>query len=359
MEVIDKRRERLRVRPESEEDLWILKTILRPGDYVIGKTYRDVAKGGKGEKEKRAIIVKIAIKNVEFQPFTGKLRLFGVIVEGPEEYGVKGKHQSILLVPGKEVVIEREGGWPNKVIEKLREAGPRGRTVIAAVDYDEYAIAVLSPHGVKFVVDTGTSLPGKDDPSREQEVRSLVERIANLIVRTASEYKAPIAVVVGPGFLKKLVAEKVKGMAPNLRLIVDESSMGGRAGVEEAMRRPSIWSVLQEYAIAEAEEVLAQAMKEAAHGGERLATGVDEALVVSRMGAVDRMVVVDELIYALDDDVRRKVSEILDEVEKRGGKVVIIPRDSPIGERIWMMGGIVALLRFPVPPSARVLDAGD
>lgn len=359
VEVIDKRRVRLRVRPESEEDLWILKTILRPGDFVVGKTYRDVAKGGRGEKEKRAIVVKLRVKNVEFQPFTGKLRLFGVIVEGPEEYGVRGKHQSILLVPGKEVVIEREEGWPVRVIEKLKEAGPRGRTVISAVDYDEYAIAVLSPHGVKFIVDTGTGLPGKDDPSREQEVQKLVDRIAGLIVKTASDYKAPVVVIVGPGYLKRLVADKVKAMAPNLRLIIDDSSMGGRAGVEEAMRRPSIWSVLQEYAIAEAEEILAAAMKEAAHGGGKLATGVEDTLVVSRMGAVEKLVVVDELIYALDDELREKVAEILDIVEGRAGKVIIVPRNSPVGERIWMMGGIIAILRFPVPSSARGLDAGD
>lgn len=359
VEVVDKRLERIRVRPESEEDLWVLKTILRPGDYVVGKTYRDVAKGGRGEKEKRAIVVKLQVKNVEFQPFTGKLRIFGVIVEGPEEYGVKGRHQSILVVPGKEILVERSGGWPERVIEKLKQAGPRGRTVIAAVDYDEYAVAVMSHHGVKFLVDSSTSLPGKDDPSREQEVGRLVEKIAGMIVRAASDYKAPLAIIVGPGFLKRMVAEKVKSMAPGLKLIVDDASMGGRAGVEEALRRPSIWSVLREYTIAEVEEILAEVMKEAARGGERIAIGVDEAYAVARMGAVERLVVVDEMIYALDDDLRERVSRILEEVEKRGGRVVIVPRDTPVGERVWMMGGLVALLRFPVPHEARRLGAGD
>ena len=69
---------------ESEEDLWTLKILLRPGDLVEGLTTRDVAGRLGGEKERRPMIVKLRVENVEFQPFTGKLRIFGVVVEGPE-----------------------------------------------------------------------------------------------------------------------------------------------------------------------------------------------------------------------------------------------------------------------------------
>ncbi|MEB3806906.1 MAG: mRNA surveillance protein Pelota [Desulfurococcales archaeon] len=359
VDVIDRRRERLKVKPESEEDLWVLKTVLRPGDYVTGRTFRDVARGGRGEKEKRPITVKLVVKQVEFQPFTGKLRVFGVIVEGPEEYGVKGKHQSILVTPGTELIIERRGGWPQKVLEKLKSAGPRGRAVVAAVDYDEYAIAVLSVHGIKLVIDTHTRLPGKEDPSREQELDRLINEIARRIVDTAATYNARIVVVAGPGTLKSLVADKVRVLSRNLHVMVDDVSMGGRSGIEEALRRPTIWSALREYTITEAEQLLAEVLKDASKGGERIAMGPKEVYLLAKMGAVERVVVVDSMIYSIDDEIRETITEALEEIENRGGHIVIVPEDSPIGERVRMMGGIIALLRFNVPAAARSLDAGD
>ncbi len=353
VEVLDRRRERLRVTPESEEDLWTIKTVLRPGDYVVGKTYRDVARGGRGEKEKRPITVKLRVKNVEFQPFTGKLRVFGVIVEGPEEYGVKGKHQSILVTPSTSIILEREGGWRREYIERLESSGPKGRAVIVAVDYDEYGVAVVSPQGVKVLVDKSTRLPGKDDPSREQELEKLKAEVAKEAIAAASNYKAGLVVVTGPGALKRDVAERIRSSAPNLRVIVDDASMGGRAGIEEALRRHTVSRVLRDYAVAEAEELLGEIMKAAARDPQRVALGARDAAAVARMGAVEAIVIVDELLYSIDDEEREAVNEALEEAYRRGARVIIVPRDSPVGERLWMMGGVAALLRFPVPDEAR------
>ncbi|MFN4046604.1 MAG: pelota-like protein, partial [Acidilobaceae archaeon] len=128
---------------ESEEDLWTLKTILKPGDLIEAKTTRDVAGVPGGEKERRAIIVKLRVERLEFQPFTGKLRVSGVIVEGPEEYGVKGRHHTLTLTPGMTIVLERGEGWSVKALEAMEKSGPKGRVIIAAVDHEELALGIL------------------------------------------------------------------------------------------------------------------------------------------------------------------------------------------------------------------------
>jgi len=355
IEKIDRRGEKLRVRPESEEDLWTLKTVLRPGDLVKGKTIRDVQAGGRGSKEKKPIVVKLRIKNVEFQPFTGRLRLFGVIVEGPEEYGVKGKHQSILVTPGTTIVIEREGGWSRSVLERLRASGPRGRAVLAAVDYDEYAVAVLSPQGIRILVDKYSRLPGKDDPSREDALNKYIAEIVGEIVRAASDYGAGIAIIVGPGPLKNIVAERLRASAPNLKVYTDDASMGGRAGIEEALRRRKVVEALREYSLAVAESVVEEFLKAAARDPNTIVSGPREVAAAARLGAIDKIVVVDELIYSIDDEVRDLVNQALEEAEKRGATIIFVPRDSPVGEKIYMMGGIIGVLRYPLPPEARSL----
>ena len=353
VEILSRRRDRLRVRPESEEDLWTLKTILRPGDYVRARTVRDVSYKGTSRKEKRPIIVKVRVKDVGFQAFTGKLRIFGVIVEGPEQYGIKGKHQSITVAPGMEIEIEREGGWGWAAIERLRSSGPKGRAVLAAIDYDEYAVAVLSAHGYKLVAEGSLHLPGKDDPSREQVLSSRIAEIARMIVDTAKKYGAELTVIGGPGALKDSLASKVRELSPHLKVVVDNLAMGGRAGIEELLRRPTLSSVLRDFSVAEAERVLEEAMRIAAKNPELVAFGIVEAARAAEIGAIRDLVIVESALYTIDDQLREAAERLLDSAEKYRARIYLVPEDSPVGEKLRPLGDAVAILRFPLGQGSR------
>ena len=355
VEVLDAKRRFLRVRPESEEDLWRLKIALRRGDLVTLRTSRDV-RIGSGRKERIPMTLTIRLDSVEFQPFTGKLRVSGVVVEGPDEFGVKGKRHSATISPGQSVVVEREGGWDERVIARLRSSASPGSAVIAAIDYDEYAIAVLAPHGFTIVEDTAVSLPGKDDPAREGEVERLVERVAARVVEEASRHKAVVAVVVGPGHLKGLVAERVREAAPKLRVVVDDASMGGSSGVREALRRTRVAEALREYSILEAEAVLEEFLRRAARDRDSIAYTVKEVLAAARLAALETVVVDESLLYSLDDEVREAVDEALTRAERTGAKIIVVPEGSPPSEKLRAFGGIAALLRYRLPPEARLLS---
>ncbi len=348
--VLDRRGWRLEVRPESEEDLWVLRNTLRPGDLVTGRTLRDVAVKGSESKRRKPVTVTMRVKYVEFQPFTGRLRIYGVIVEGPEEYGLKGKHHAMTVSPGQVIVVEREGGWSRRVVERLESSGPRGRAVVAAVDYDEYAIAVVALHGYRVVAEGSASLPGKDDPARDQALSHYVDTVARLIVETASREGARVVVVAGPGPLKEEVASKVRLQASTLKVYTDSTSMGGTTGIGEALRRPLIREALREYSLVEAEAWLEEAMKVAAREPERVAFGVDAVLEAARLGAAAKVLVADELLYSIEDSIREAVDEALAEAEKRRAEILIVPAESPIGEKLKPLGGVIAILRFPLPP---------
>jgi len=348
---LDRRGWRLELRPEGEEDLWVLRNLLRPGDLVTGKTLRDISIGG-GEARRKPVIVTMRLKYADFQAFTGKLRLYGVIVEDPGEYGLKGRHHAMIVAPGQAIVVEREGGWDPKVLERLKSSGPRGKAVVAAVDYDEYAVAVIAPYGYRVAVEAYVSLPGKDDPSRDQALERYVERIARDVLEQASQERARVVVITGPGPLKEVVAGKLRGLARDLHVYLDSTSMGGRAGVEEALRRPVIREALREYSMVQAESWLEELMGIAAREPDRVAFGVERVRDAARLGAVDKLIVIDELLYTIEDKVREAVDEALLETEKRRGLVLIVPTDSPVGERLKLMGGIVAVLRFSLSGNA-------
>jgi len=347
VEIVSRRRDKIRVRPESEEDLWTLRNVIRPGDYVKARTVRDVSFKGATRKEKKPIVVKVRVKDVGFQAFTGRLRIFGVIVEGPEQYGVKGKHQAITVVPGMEIVLEREGGWSDAVLKRLQGSGPKGKAVLAAVDYDEYAIAVLAVHGYKVVAEGSLHLPGKDDPNRDQILAQMVSKIAREIVDTAKRFGADLVVIGGPGPLKHEVASKVRELSRHLRVHTDDLAMGGRSGLMEMVRRPTLDALLREYAIVAAERVLEEAMRTAARNPELVAFGLESALSAGEQGAIAKLLIIDNLIYSIDPEVSEKAEKLLDLAERYRAEIFLVPEESPVGEKLKPLGGVVAILRFP------------
>src|SRR5207245_10780364 len=79
----------IKVRVENADDLWHLHNLLLPGDLVRASTTRreevksDKVRPERGEKVR--VTLTIRVEGVEIQAFSDRLRIPGVIVEGPPE----------------------------------------------------------------------------------------------------------------------------------------------------------------------------------------------------------------------------------------------------------------------------------
>ena len=340
--------------PETSDDIWVLSLVVKPGDYVRAKTVRDVKFGerGSGRSRRVAMVLTIRVESVEFQPFSTRLRIRGVVVEGPERFGVKGKHHTITIDVGQEVTIVKEDGWPRPLLEKLREASRGVKAVIAAVDYDEYAIAVLQGQGLRIVLEHSLGLPGKDDPRRHEILHQELVTLAKKIVEVAEREGADIVVVAGPGFLKNQVAEMVKARAPKLRVYTENVSMGGVPGVNEVLRRGKVREILRELSTLDAEEFLEEFERLLAQKPEYVAYTLDQVEKAVEMGAVEELLVLDELLHSPDPEVRRRVDELLKKADSTRARIRFVSLESPPGIRLKHLGGIAAILRYPVNQEA-------
>lgn len=55
------------------------------------------------------MVVELEVEFSEFQPFTSRLRIHGIVRDAPERYGIKGSHHTINLDIGDEIVIIKSG----------------------------------------------------------------------------------------------------------------------------------------------------------------------------------------------------------------------------------------------------------
>jgi protein pelota len=69
-------------------------------------------------------------------------------------------------------------------------------------------------------------------------------------------------------------------------------------------------------------------------------------------GAVDLLLVADALLREADDEYRREMEGIMRDVEKTRGKVMIVSDEHEAGQELMSLGGMAALLRFPVNSSS-------
>ncbi len=336
--------------PESTDDLWLLATVLQPGDYVRARTLREVHFGdrGSGRSSRVPMVLTVKVENVEFQPFTTRLRVRGIVVEGPEKYGVLGKHHTISIDVGQEVTIAKPQGWSKAVLQRLEETGRGSSALVVAVDYDEYAVGVVRGQGVKIVASDSIRLPGKDDPSREERLREAITVIAKTAATVAEREKPLVIVIAGPGKLKERVAEKLRELLPGARIEVDHVSMGGEAGVYEEIRRGVMRQVLKEAASIEAERIIEEFEKRLAKDPRLVAYTLDMVERAVEAGAVEELLLLDELLHSPDPEVRKRVDELLHHADETRARIHFVSLKSPVGFKLKGLGGIVALLRYPL-----------
>ena len=339
----------IKVIPESTDDLWLLHTIIQPGDYVRARTFREIHFGerGSGRSSRIPMVLKIRVESTEFQPFTTRLRIRGVIVEGPEKYGVLGKYHTINLDTGTEIEITKPNGWPHSILKRIEGASKGPTAIIVAIDYDEYAIALVKGQGVKIVAEGSLRLPGKDDPRREERLHEALVEITKIIEELVRREKPLLLIVTGPGSVKDMLLEVMREKIAGLpRVLRDNASMGGPAGVYEEMRRGVLRDALKEAASIYAEEFIEKFEKMLAKEPGKVAYTLNEVLRAAEAGAIEELLILDELIRHPDPTIREKVDKLLREADKTKAKISFVSAESPAGLKVKALGGVVAILRY-------------
>jgi len=347
VEALDPGRGYIRLKIESEDDLWLLSMLVEEGDIVSSKTTRDVSIEGSAKK-RLPMVLAIRVLGTEFQPFSGRLRIKGIIVEGPEEYGLRGSHHTLSIDVGMGVEILKSGGAVDeKILNRILRLSNRTKAVIVALDYEEYAIAVMQGQGVRYIDEGRIAAPSKRDPRSFERYEEDMKKIAGSVLNALRSSGASILVIASPAQIASPIVSEVKEGEPRIRVIVDSTSIGGRAGVEEVLRRGTVGKILSEMSAIEAENILREYLETLSRSPRHVATGLEEVHRASKLGAVKKAAILEVLLKG-DKSVRAMVNEILALSYEKGYEVSIAPQESPAGDRIKVLGGAIAILRFPI-----------
>lgn len=346
---------RVKVFLETLDDLWHLYNILSREDLVYAKTMREVPAPQRGPGRPKSgrrvpVCIGLKVKELEFQKLSNKLRVRGVIVEAPDELGLIGSHHTLSLATGSLLTIVKDF-WPKHILKRVDKASARRRPKIAIIALEEgdCSIALLRDYGVDVKATLSQYIPGKraSNDERLASLNSFFNEVLSSMKNVMKEEGVKSIVLAGPGFTKKDFISYLKGKEPSLasKIFVEDVSSGGIGGVYEAIRRGAAWRIFKESMVAEETSLINKLLEGLAKKPSRIAYGLKELDKAAMYGAIDVLLVADELIRA-SGEAKEVIEKIMKVVEEKGGRVNIISTEHEAGKQLLSLGGAAAFLRF-------------
>ena len=346
IEDVDYEKGYVRLVVESEDDLWIPSMYIEEDDVVSMRTLRDVSIEGSAKK-RIPMKLSLRVKKIEFQSFSGRLRIRGIIIEGPETYGLKGSYHTFSVDVGSRIEIyKKEGFIDREFFNKLLEISNRGRkALLIALDYDEYCVQLIQGQGMRVLSEGSFPVISKMDVNSMIEFDDKLRDLASEIVKYVESYD-PVAIVIGsPGGLARRLVEKINTFKKDLKIYTDSVSIGGCSGVEELIRRGVVRKVFEVYSEVRAREIFEEYMYLLIKDPERTVSGLDDVYTSSSVGVLEKIVLLDSFLKE-SKEIREKILEILRNAVYKKTEFVIVSESSEIGIKIKSIGGIIGILRF-------------
>jgi protein pelota len=324
---------------ESDDDLWHLYNIVELGDLVTASTMRrdEKARNAVADQrtEKRRMTLGIRAEKIEFSEEDLRLRILGVIEEGPQYIG---QHHSLMMEVGERVTIGKKH-WKETQIERLKRAVAdtnKPRMIFVAMDQDDATIAVLRQFGLKEIACVRSQRAGKQyqDDSKGQDYHG--EIISKL--KTLAEPNMPL-VLLGPGFEKERFADSVKPLGLFTSMFVYHTGQSGMQGVNELMKKGMGADLLRDSRVGVEMEAVEKLMEHIGKDG--LATyGNQQVKDAADAGAVETLLILDSKLREEDLDT------IVRTVEVQKGNVIIVSAQHDGGKQLASLGGLGAILRY-------------
>lgn len=345
----------LKVIVENLDDLWVIYNILLPGDKVYAYTFRRVKQSkeeGRADAGKRVRMrLGISVEDVNFHAYSDRIRIKGIIISGPQELCTLGAHHTINIGVNDELEIIKEN-WNQYQIEQLQEAvkaADKPSILILVIDNGEATLASVSNYRRKIIARIVENIPGKraDEKQLNSAVKKFYESVLRFLENAYNNYPIDIIVIAGPGFTKEnffnFVKQKNKELAS--KIVLENASSADISGVEEVIKRGAAVKAAKELRIFKETKAIEELLKRLGKGSGNVAYGIESVKKAVNYGAVETLLITDELFRELSFKEKSEL-DLLRNVEKTGGKIMIVSTQNQPGEQLKSLGGIAALLRF-------------
>jgi protein pelota len=351
--------------PEEVEDIWHAYNLIFVGDHVRATTVRRIqttSTTGSVKSERLRLTLTIEVQKIEFEAEAGVLRLNGPNCS--ESQHVKmGAYHTIDLEKQRKFTIFKQL-WDEVALDRVQMAcDPAKSADVAAVIMSEGLAHLCLISGSMTIVRARieTSIPRKRRGStalHDQGLKKFFENILRAVLQHVDFAVVKCLIIASPGFVKdqfneymlaQAVQRDLKQILENKsKFILAHASSGHRFALKEILSDPAILPKIQDTKAAGEVRALNDFYQMMKNDPDRAFYGLSDVMAANQRLAIQTLLLSDDLFRSADVAARKKYLHLVESVRENGGEVKLFSALHVSGEQLKQLGGIAAILRFPV-----------
>ena len=344
--------------PENGDDLYAIYRILKIGDKVSAKTSRRVKRkeeeirADSGERVKMTI--EVEIEEFAFHGFGDNLRFKGTITAGPEDLVSLGTYHTLSLSLMERVRIYKIKwtAMEKKVLEDIEKTSMLAQILILTIEDNSACFALVTQFSLKIISEYTSSVARKfsDTKQHTSEMGQFFNESLQVLQDLEKQYTPQVIILAGPGFTPGNFFEFIKNRDTVLieKIQRVHVSSGGRVGLKEVLSKKLPEKIAKNQRVAYETRLLEEVFKRIGQDTGTVTYGFEKVKNALAMGAVEVLLISDDQLKIDDLSHRMVVDELVESNSSMKGKTVLMSVQHESGEQLAKLGGIAALLRYPL-----------
>lgn len=327
---------------ETDDDLWYLHNIISPGDSVKMTVMRRLEKQQDMTRSKevprKPVTLTLTVESLEFQEFSGTLRVLGTVTAGSED--ALGQHQSFAISPGETFMLSKPR-WSEQQKKLFKEAVENrfsDRYFFIVIDDETAFIQSLKSYGIQSLGKIDSHKTGKhysSDYSEDKYLREVYDSVSRIVPEGSS------IIVLGSGFTRDKFVQLAKSFQSKFTFVTFPTARSDEGAIWEFLNSPESEGILKDFRLSGDTRLVEEFLKrlktteEATYGFESVRKAIE-------LGSVEVLIVSEERFRT------EQGRELLELAENFGTSVHIISLTGEKGNIVKNFGGYCALLRYRI-----------
>lgn len=336
-------REWITIHVDADDDLWYLKNIIDPGSLVRMTTLRRMEKqqdmNRSKETQRKPVTATITVETLEFQEFSGNLRVLGTVVQGPED--ITGLHQSFSISPGDTFDLMKSQ-WTQEQKKLMDEAINNrfsDKFYFITVDDEAAQLILLKSYGIQSLGRIDSHRPGKDYESEYSDnvyFREIVDAARRMFPDDST------IIILGAGFTREKLVEAFRSYGGlKFRILSFPTTRSDSGAVWEFLNSTDSDSLFKDLRIS-SDSKLVESFLRHIKTDQLAAYGYGEVLKSVQNGSA-------ETVLISEDKFRTNEGrDLIDIARNFGTSVHIMSVSTDPGRVVSSFGGYCAILRFRI-----------
>ncbi|KAI1822497.1 pelota [Xylaria intraflava] len=355
--------------PVEPEDMWHAHNLIGPEDIVKAHAIRKVtteSKTGSTVSERVHTDLTIRVTSTFFDPASSQLHVSGTVIAENAFVNI-GQYHTLDLELNRPFTLWKKHGWDSVARETLSDALRQDKDgAVAAVVMQEGIanICLITEFRTILKQRVESTIPKKRSAASDQDsgMRRFFDKTLSTLTRSIDFSTPRPLLLASPGFVAGDFQKYIAGegtrrgdktmIALAKQATVVHSSSGHLHSLNEILQSSGVTATMKDMKFSKETRFMDDFFDRLRKDDGRAWYGTVPVEKAVQEGAVGRgggiLLINNSLFRSLDIATRKRYVSMVDRVKEDGGDARILSSDHESGQRLDALGGIAAILTYPV-----------